>query len=112
MHCPTRTHWLLILGLPFAAACASTPPATSVDAIIEADESMVANCRLLGDVEAMAPSGATQGQEVAGNTAKAEALNKAAQLGATHVVWVGPGSVDPTRAEARAYACANPQAGY
>lgn len=72
--------------------------------IIEADIQMVQNCKYLGDVNGSSGWGglaASVGME----NAKREALEKAAALGATHVVWVNiHGGFNPF-VHGRAYKC-------
>jgi hypothetical protein len=93
-----------IVTAALLAACATTQP-SSTDSIVQTSDEAVAGCRYLGNVSGRAAAGMTQGQDVPNSTAKARALERAAELGATHVVWYGVTGVDPTRAEGRAYEC-------
>jgi len=98
----------LVSGLAVALALAgcATAPTPSPTAIVEADRDAVAGCRYLGNVTGRAATGATRGQEVESNTARFKALEQAALLRATHVVWImGNTTGDPARAEAEAYRC-------
>lgn len=98
----------LVRGLVVALALAgcATAPTPSPSAIVEADQDAVAGCRYLGNVTGRAATGATRGQDVEANTARVKALEQAALLRATHVVWILGDTVgDPARAEAAAYRC-------
>ena len=77
---------LLFLGcvIFLLGACAATPKAK---AIREADSQMVANCVFFGSVQASSGWGGCLCQSVGYSSAKNQALNKAAKLGATHIVW-------------------------
>lgn len=84
------------------AGCASTTPV----AVKPATPAQVASCAYLDDV--IGTSGwyglmASQGAE----NARAEAINRAAQLGATHLVWSEPSvRYGSTSTSAKAYRCA------
>jgi len=67
------------------SSCAATPKAKGIQ---EADSHMVANCIFLGSVHAASMWGGCLCQGVGFSSAKNQALNKAAKLGATHIVWL------------------------
>ena len=86
------------------AACATTPSAAA-SKVADADENMVAACRFLGEVQGSSGWGniaASAGME----NAKNEAREKAAQLGATHVVWQAVSGGYSPYATGRGYSCA------
>jgi hypothetical protein len=95
---------LLIVVVTFAIGGCATPLSSKASAVREADESMVAGCTYLGDVAGTSGWGnlaASAGIE----NAKHEAMEKAAALGATHIVWRSlTGGYSPT-ATGRAYRC-------
>jgi hypothetical protein len=75
---------LLLLCVLSLAACAASPKAKGIQ---EADSQMVADCISLGSVEAYSGWGGCLCQGVGSSSAKNQALNKAAKLDATHIVW-------------------------
>lgn len=99
-----RVYFLLLVLL--AGACASTPSPEAM-AILEADEAAVERCSFLAHVSGSSMLGGAV-QRRARENARASALDDAAKLGATHIVW---SSVESTvtngaRAQGRAYRCA------
>lgn len=91
--------WLPAVLLTLAA-CATTP----VLGVADADDSMVANCRFLGEVHGASGWGgavAASGMENAKNAARRQAQ----ALGATHVVWASVAGGYGPSASGRAYAC-------
>ncbi|MBC7743238.1 MAG: hypothetical protein H7061_13655 [Bdellovibrionaceae bacterium] len=71
--------------LLFSIGCVSQPTARAKQ-IIEADEKMVSNCKFLGNVDGSSTFGGILADDLH-QSAKSEALEKAVQLNATHVVW-------------------------
>lgn len=95
---------IVALSLVFAG-CASTPT-EEAKKIQESDEAHVSSCKLLGTVTGSSNLGGFAAQEAGKNSAAAEALNKAAHLGATHIVWQNLfGSMNGGQAMGRAYKC-------
>jgi hypothetical protein len=87
------------------SSCAATPKAKGIE---EADSRMVANCIFLGSVNAASMWGGCLCQGVGFSSAKNQALNKAAKLGATHIVWLNLESgLGGGFASGRAYRCAD-----
>ena len=87
------------------SSCAATPKAKGIQ---QADSRMVANCIFLGSVNAASMWGGCLCQGVGLSSAKNQALNKAAKLGATHIVWLNLESgLDGGFASGRAYRCAD-----
>lgn len=77
---------LLILSLLlFLTGCVSKPTAEATK-IIEADEKMVSQCKFLGNVDGSSTFGGILADDLH-QSAKSEALEKAVQLNATHIVW-------------------------
>ncbi len=76
---------IIILGLFTFVSCATTLSSTAIK-IKEADIKTVENCKYLGEVHGSSGWG-NLGASVAMQNAKNEALEKAAKLGATHVIW-------------------------
>jgi hypothetical protein len=75
----------LAFALLMLSAC-STTPTTTAAGVIEADAQMVSGCKYLGEVHARSGWGnlaATTGITRAQNAVR----EKAAERGATHVVW-------------------------
>lgn len=95
---------VLILCIMFLlAACAASPRARGIQ---EADDYRVANCTFLGSVKASSGWGGCLCQSVGYSSAKNQALNKAAKLGATHIVWTNLESgFWGANASGRAYVC-------
>jgi len=99
----------MALTLTFLAACgtqAPTRPSTpkAEHEVVDATPEQVANCKYLDDVSSVSGSGALAGAARAG--ARREVVNKAAALGATHLVWLESSQVlDTTTTRGRAYRC-------
>lgn len=93
----------------FLAACgtqAPTRPSTpqAQHEVVDATPEQVAKCKYLDDVSAVSGSGTLAGAARAG--AHREVVNKAAALGATHLVWLESSQVlDSTTTRGRAYRC-------
>lgn len=91
---------LLAVSVLALAGCATVP----VSGVADADESRVAACRYLGDVQGASGwggLGAGTGMENARNAARRQAQ----ALGATHIVWRSiEGGYAPS-ASGRAYDC-------
>lgn len=86
-----------------ATGCATTPSPAAVK-VADADETMVAACRFVGEVHGSSGWGnvaASAGME----NAKTEAREKAAQMGATHVVWQTVAGGYSPYAIGRVYSC-------
>jgi len=95
----------LVLIIALLSSCAATP---KVKGIHEAGSDMVANCEFLGSVHAASMWGGCLCQGVGFSSAKNHALNKAAKLGATHIVWTDLESgLRGGFASGRAYRCAD-----
>lgn len=97
----------LVAVLP---ACVAPKMSQKATTIVESDESMVKKCKMLGVVEGFGKSGAST--EFAITEAKNDAFEKAAERGATHVVYQN-GSKEKHRLSGvtanyayRAYKCA------
>lgn len=100
------TKILLVIAALTAAGCAAkaTPRAA---ALIEADPNGVAGCKLLGTVRGGSMFGGAAAA-VAADNAMIDAREKAAKMGATHLVFLsvdGGNSNVGAQATARAYAC-------
>ena len=98
---------LAFLGLIISllSSCAATPKAKGIQ---EADSPVVANCKFLGSVHAASMWGGCLCQGVGFSSAKNQALNKAAKLGATHIVWMHlETGLGGGFASGRAYHCAD-----
>ena len=100
-----KTYVLAVAVLALAGCSAVASPKAA--ALIEADDAGVAGCKLLGTVNGGTLfGGAATG--LASHNAMVDAREKAARLGATHIVFtsVDGGGYDKTgQASARAYAC-------
>lgn len=75
----------MVLTVVTMTGCATTRSALALK-VSEADEKIVANCKYLGDVTGTSGWGNLAASTGVSN-ARNEALEKAAKLGATHVVW-------------------------
>ena len=72
----------------------------------EADERMVAACTYLGDVQASSAWGGLVAREKGANNARKSVLQKAAEKGATHLVWSTlTGGADGASASAKRTNC-------
>ncbi len=92
----------LVLALA-AAGCSSTPSNRAL-AVQSADERVVASCRLLGEVFGSSGWGGLAASSGMQN-ARIEAQEKAAALGATHIVWLSVAGGFSPSAAGRAYRC-------
>lgn len=93
---------VLILA-SITVGCASRP-SKEAQAVQAADERTVAGCTMLGEVQGSSGWGglaASKGMQNARN----EALESAAELGATHIVWVGTAGGFTPYSVGRAYKC-------
>ncbi|MEY4515301.1 MAG: hypothetical protein RLZZ450_7423 [Pseudomonadota bacterium] len=92
------------MALLFASSCAPqlSPAAQTIRV---ADQQMVKDCTLLSDVQGTS-SGGFRTPSGKMESSKIKALNKAAELGATHVLWdtVAGGNYSAS-AHGMAYAC-------
>jgi hypothetical protein len=96
-------HLIFASAALLATGCATTPSPAAAN-VVDADETMVAACRFLGEVHGSSGWGnvaASSGME----NAKTEAKEKAAQMGATHVVWHTVSGGYSPYATGRAYSC-------
>ncbi|MFH0781955.1 MAG: hypothetical protein V2B20_08385, partial [Pseudomonadota bacterium] len=89
--------WFILAG------CATTKSAMAIN-VLEADEKVVTNCKYLGDVTGTSGWG-NLAASTGVNNAKNEALEKAAKLGATHVVWTQISGGYSPFVNGRAYRC-------
>lgn len=99
-----RALWLVATLAIVGCASTPTPKAAS---IVEADERMVVECKFLGSVFGDTAYGGFA-NDLAANNAKVDLLEKAAKLGATHVVITslhGGSLSSQGKAEGRAYLC-------
>jgi hypothetical protein len=99
--------WKVVLLMPFVSlsiyACVSATPKAQL--IKEADERMIINCEFLGAISSSSGWGGLA-REGGLQNAKNDALNKAAEKGATHFIWT---TIDESwgspRVSGRAYRC-------
>jgi len=85
-NCNATTCFFIVL-LSVMSGCASLSP--SAAKIKEADKDTVAECKYLGEVTGTSNVGSESAvlYHTGKANAKKEALEKAAQLGGTHIVW-------------------------
>jgi hypothetical protein len=91
---------ILPLSIILMSACASTPSPLA-QRVTVADAEQVSTCRPVTDVRGSSSWGWLSASKATQN-AKTEALEQAASLGATHVVWT---SVARGSAAGKAYRC-------
>ena len=94
---------LTVLIITNLAACTTTL-SSRASSVITADNSMVLDCKFLGETQGSSGWGniaASQGMQNARN----EAQEKAAELGATHIVWITISGGYSPFAVGRAYQC-------
>ena len=85
--------------------CSTTPTGWAAK-ILEADDRGVENCKFVGNVEGSLAYGGLFAQETGLKRAKIEGLEKAADLGATHLVWLNAEKgFTGADANGRAYRC-------
>lgn len=100
---------IALLGL-LAAACSTPGPSATAQKVVEGDPAILnRNCKLLGTVSGRSLFGVSDEARVA--TATNDAREKAAALGATHVVFLeidNKGILGRGNASARAYRCDKP----
>lgn len=89
-----------IVAVLLLSGCATIPPAS----VRDADESMVASCRFLGEVHGSSGFGGLAASTGMAN-AKAEAQRQADALGANRVVWQSVAAGYTPSASGRAYRC-------
>ena len=98
--------WILALAPFVLAACATTPPATA-RAVQDGDPAVLnRDCKLLGTVNARSVFGLSDDAKT--EAAAASAREKAAEIGATHIVFMTldtKGMLNTGNAVARAYRC-------
>lgn len=91
------------LSLSILVGCATVPSDEALR-VRDADETVVAGCRFLGQVQGSSGWGglaASAGME----NSKTEARQRAASLGASHIVWQAVTGGYSPYASGRAYAC-------
>jgi len=102
---------LIVIAFSVSPGCAPTL-ATPGAKIMMVDAKMVENCKFLGDVNSCdqdeapplwPPAGESTGIEV--ENARYKALQRAAALGATHILWTGVREGDRICASGRVYEC-------
>jgi hypothetical protein len=93
-----------------AAACATPGPSATARKVVEGDPAILnRDCKLLGTVNGRSLFGGSDEARVA--TAVNDAREKAAELGATHIVFLqtdSKGILGRGNASARAYRCDKP----
>ncbi len=95
--------FLVVLGLVVLTGCA-LPTSQLALSVKAADEPMVAQCEYLDEVTGWSGWG-NLAQDAGMTNARNQARERAAELGATHVVWRGlTGGYSPN-VVARAYRC-------
>ena len=95
--------FLLAIAAFGVSSCATTPSAPAAH-VRDADEKMVESCEFLAQVHGSSGWGglaASTGME----NAKTEAREKAASLGASHVVWATVSGGYAPNVSGRAYRC-------
>lgn len=71
----------------FLLAGCATQRTVEAQRIIETDEASIKKCRFVGEASGSSHYGGMAMQETGKSNAKSEALNQAATMQATHVVW-------------------------
>ena len=104
---------MILIGMAFSASPGCAPTMAKPGAkIMMVDAKMVQDCKFLGDVNSCdqeedpplwVPNGESNGFEV--ENARYKALQEAAALGATHILWTGIRKGDRICAGARVYKC-------
>lgn len=98
--------WIAIAALA-VSGCATRQSQQAAE-VLTADERMVDGCQLLGEVDGSSGWGGVAASKGM-NNARNEAREKAARLGATHVVWMNMAGGYTPYAVGRAYRCAGNQ---
>jgi hypothetical protein len=99
---------LLAAIASLAVGCA-VAPSQQARPVQDADQAMVASCRYLGDVSGWSGWGGLASSAGMAN-AQNDARDKAAKLGASHIVWSSVAAGYTPTASGKAYRC-NPGAG-
>jgi hypothetical protein len=103
----TLVFQLVVVAIVFVTAaltgCATTKSAMATR-ILEADEKVVSQCKYLGDVSGTSGWG-NLAASTGINNAKNQAFERAAALGATHVVWTQISGGYSPFVNGRAYKC-------
>lgn len=102
---------ILLLGLVAASltGCATslTMEAARITQIDQSERSQVKDCKTMGEVSGTSSYGGLFMQEAGKNYAKNAAMNEAANMGATHIVWTTTeGGFFGGKAYGVAYKCA------
>ncbi len=99
----------LVLSLVAVAGCASslTEAGSRVRPVYDADLDHD-RCKSLGEVSAWSAHGGTEGSALGVQNAKTDVINQAAEMGATHLVWLGASGGFTSNAKGIAYKCGSP----
>ncbi|MDB4987437.1 MAG: hypothetical protein JWN04_2615 [Myxococcaceae bacterium] len=92
------------VGIFVTAACAPRL-SSAAQTIRAADQQMVVGCTLLGYVHGTSGFGGPGGSSIGMERSMGQALNKAAELGATHIIWNSVSGGYSSSAHGMAYAC-------
>ncbi|MDR3389906.1 MAG: hypothetical protein P4L92_22950 [Rudaea sp.] len=93
------------IPLVLAAALAACGEVKSNNAVIDADQAMVAGCTYVADVAGTSVWSGAGGSQHGWSKARNEARESAAQKGATHIVWNGQETGYITSVSGKAYRC-------
>jgi len=95
---------IVIAAVVCISGCAVSPSEKAMS-VKDADQKMVEACTYLGEVEGTSGWGGVAGHSAGRSNAMNAARSKAADLGATHIVWEGHDAGMMTLANGRAYRC-------
>ena len=96
---------LFLLSTIILLPSCTTSPSIRAQAVSEADSYTIRNCRYLGEVEGSSSHAGIASSYIGIPNAKNEAKDKAAALGATHIMW---GTIEPNywvSVKGKAYKC-------
>lgn len=96
---------LLTVVVLSACATAATERTMRILQVPLAEESRLKDCEPLGEVSGYSGHGGWLGREMGKEDATNSALSKAADKGATHVLWIYESAGMGVKKKARAYRC-------
>jgi hypothetical protein len=96
---------MLLCGFTMLLLQGCLPAVKSNEAVIDADQAMVASCAYVKDVAGTSFWGGPGGSRRGFSKARNEAREEAKEAGATHIVWEGVGTAYVSSANGKAYRC-------
>ena len=99
-----QLHFMLSVALALTLSSCATTPSPQASRVLDADEKMVGSCTFLAQVQGSSGWG-NAAASVGMENARTEAREKAAKLGASHIVWAAISGGYAPYVSGRAYKC-------